>query len=241
MITNENSINKGIKTKNLLIDMLVFGSIWGLLDLLTVTYLVPPCHIQKLCSCAITVVIIGFPLMTMILIKYRKPLMLIGMGIIAALFKLLDFAIITLPFINGHTIYQPVVNPAIAAVTVSITFAVFAGILINRLETNFLLRIITGFVAGFCSVIAFVLTTFYITQTHPFIVDTPMQLLFPLHGPLAAITGSIMLPLGFLLAKYLNEKTFALQTKKPIIYYFSSVLIVAFCVITCALMLVSNT
>jgi len=241
MATRENSVITGIKTKSLLIEMLVFGSIWGLLDLSTVLYLAPVCHIRKLCTCPITVVLIGFPLMTMVLVKYRKPLMMIGMGIIAALFKLLDFAIIPLPVIHGHTIYQPVVNPAIAAITASVTFAVFAGILLNRLEKNILLRIITGLVAGFCSVIAFVLTTFYVTQTHPLIVDTPMQLIFPLHGPLAAIIGSIMLPSGFLLAKYLNKKTFVLQTKKTIIYYFGSGLIIVFSVITYTLMLISNT
>jgi len=241
MISNVNSVNTVGKTKNLLIDMVVIGSIWGLLDVLTVTYLVPVCHIGKLCSCPITVVMIGFPLMTFALIKYRKPLMLIGMGIIAALFKLLDFAIIPLPVINGHTIYQPVVNPAIAAVTASITFAVFAGILLNRLEKNIVPRILVGLVAGFCSIIAFALTSFYITHTHPLIVDTPVQLLCPLHGPLAAIMGSITLPLGFLLAKYLNKKTYILQTKKPVLYYLSSGLIVVISIMTSTFLLISGT
>ncbi|MBC8485145.1 MAG: hypothetical protein H8D45_03785 [Bacteroidetes bacterium] len=161
MTAIENSLGTGRKSAgNILVATLVIGSIWGLLDALTVIYISPLFHIRKLCMCPMTVVIYGFPLMTIAMVKYRKPLMMIGIGVIAALFKLLDFALLPLPVIDGHTIYQPVVNPALAAITVSIIYAVFVGLLVNKLGKNIFSRIIIGAVVGFFSVIAFVYTAF---------------------------------------------------------------------------------
>jgi len=242
MTTIENSLITGRKSAgNILVGMLVIGSIWGLLDAVTVIYISPMFHIRKLCICPITVVIYGFTLMSIALVKYRKPLMMIGIGVIAALFKLLDFAILPLPVIDGYIIYQPVVNPALAAITASIVYAVFAGALLNKLENNVLMRIITGTVAGFLSVVAFVYTAFYITQTPPLIIKTPLQLIYSFHGLATALFGAIFLPLGYWIAIKLNQRTILLQTKKPVLYYFGSGIILVFSIIVSTIILMSGT
>ncbi len=242
MTTIENSLSTGRKSAgNILVGILVIGSIWGLLDAITVIYISPMCHIRKLCLCPISVVIYGFPLMTIALVKYRKPLMMIGIGVIAVLFKLLDFAILPLPVIDGHTIYQPVVNPALAAITVSIVYAVFVSLLLNKLEKNIYFRIVIGAVVGFLSVIAFVYTAFYITQTPPLIVRTPLELLFPFHGQVTALLGAICLPLGYWIAIKLNQRTILLQTKRPVLYYFVSGLILVFSIIASTTILISGS
>lgn len=242
MTAVENSLSTGRKSAgNILAGILVIGSVWGLLDAITVIYISPMCHIRKLCMCPMTVVIYGFPLMTVALVKYRKPLMMIGIGVIAALFKLLDFAILPLPVINGHTIYQPVVNPALAAITVSIVYAVFAGLLLNKLEKKIFSRIIIGAVVGFLSVIAFVYTAFYLTQTPPLIVLTPIELLFPFHGQAAALLGAICLPLGYWIAIKVNQRTILMQTKKPVLYNFVSGFIFVFSVIASTIILISGS
>ncbi|MFH1296704.1 MAG: hypothetical protein ABIJ04_05460 [Bacteroidota bacterium] len=242
MTATENSLNTGRKsTGNILVGILVIGSIWGLLDALTVIYISPMCHIRKLCMCPMTVVIYGFPLMTIAMVKYRKPLMMIGIGVIAALFKLLDFALLSLPVVDGHTIYQPVLNPALAAITVSIVYAVFVGLLVNKLEKNILSRILIGAVVGFLSVIAFVYTAFYVTQTPPLIIQTPLELLFPFHGPATGLLGAICLPLGYWIAIKLTRRTFLLQTKKPVLYYFVSGFIFVFSIISSTIILISGS
>ena len=234
---NNSRLNKVDGIKNILVAMIVIGSLWGLLDAITVIYISPMFHIRKLCLCPITVVIYGFTLMSFALVKYRRPLMLIGIGLIAALFKLLDFAILTLPVINGQTIYQPVVNPALASITVSIVFAVIAGTLVNKLEKNIFMRIITGTVAGFLSVVAFVYSAFYITQTPPLIVKTPFQLIYSFHVIVTAIFGAIFLPFGFWLESRWYGKIIILQTKKMSLYYVGSGVIVMFCILAYTIIL----
>jgi len=75
-------LTESTKIGNMLVGMLVIGSIWGLLDAITVIYISPLFHMRKLCLCPLSVVVYGFTLMSIALVIYRKPLMLIGIGII---------------------------------------------------------------------------------------------------------------------------------------------------------------
>ncbi|GAG98156.1 unnamed protein product [marine sediment metagenome] len=70
IITNQNSLKK------VMVGILVFGSIWGLLDAISVLYIAPFFHIRQLCLCPLTVVIFGFFLMTSKLYEYNK----VGLG-----------------------------------------------------------------------------------------------------------------------------------------------------------------
>jgi len=138
---------------------------------------------------------------------------------VAALFKLLNFAIIPLPIVQGHVVYQPVVNPALAAFTASVVFALVATLLLNRLESSVPIRVGAGVLAGFLGTVAFVYAAFYLTHTHPLIVDTPWQLIAPLHGLAAAALGAIFFPLGYLAGVKLRERAISLRTIKPRFYY----------------------
>ena len=211
--------------------ILVIGSIWGLLDAITVKYISPLFHVRGLCLCPLTVVFLGFLLMSLALVIYKKPMMLIGIGIIAALFKLLNFAVISLPIINGHTVYQPVVNPALASITASLVYALFASFLMNKLENNIYIRIIVGVLAGFLSTAAFIYSAFYITHTPPLIISTTWQMLLPFHGPVAAALGAIFLTTGYWAASKIQLRANFLQIKKPLFYYLGSGAIVIFSVI----------
>lgn len=241
MTATANSLDTGGKSAwNIMAGILVIGSIWGMLDALTVIYVSPAFHIQKLCMCPMTVVIYGFPLMTIAVVKYRKPLLAIGIGLIAAAFKLLDFAILPLPVVNGHTMYQPVVNPALAAITVSIVYAACCGLLLNKFERNTFTRMIFGAVVGFLSVIAFTYTAFYITHTPPLIVQSPAELLFPFHGPATALLGAICLPVGYWIAVKIDQRTILLPTKKPLLYYFVSGSVFVFSILASTIILISG-
>jgi hypothetical protein len=207
----------------IVIGILVFGSIWGLLDAISVGALFS--HVDAflknhdICICPLTGAVFGFFIMAMALAIYKKPAMLVGIGAVAALFKLLNFAIIPLPVVKGHVVYQPVVNPALAAFMASLVFALIAALLLNRLESSVPIRVGAGALAGFLGTVAFVYAAFYLTHTHPLIVDTPWQLIVPLHGPAAAALGAIFCPLGYLAGMKLRERATSLLAARRQFYY----------------------
>jgi hypothetical protein len=224
-------MKRGIKTQiggwsniaPIMIGILVFGSIWGLLDAISVgalfSHIGPALRSNQICICPLTSAVFGFFIMAIALAIYKRPMMLIGIGAVAALFKLLNFAILPLPVIGGNVAYQPVVNPALGAFTASIVFALVAALLLNRLESSVSIRVGAGVVAGFLGTVAFVYAAFYLTHTHPLIVDTPWQFIAPLHGPAAAALGAIFLPLGYLVGMKLRERASSLLTARPRFYY----------------------
>jgi hypothetical protein len=224
-------MKRGVKTQiggrsniaPIVIGILVFGSIWGLLDAISTgalfSHIAPFLHDNQICICPLTGAVFGFFIMAMVLAIYKKPMMLIGIGAVAALFKLLNFAIIPLPVVKGAVVYQPVVNPALGAFMGALVFALVAALLLNRLESSVFIRVGAGAVAGFLGTVAFVYAAFYLTHTHPLIVDTPWQLIAPLHGPAAAALGAIFLPLGYLAGMKLRERAFSLMTARPRFYY----------------------
>ncbi len=221
--------------KSILIGILVFGSIWGLFDAVSVGVLFsgvgPLLNQSKVCICPLTGAIVGFFIMAFALAIYKKPAMLIGIGIVAAAFKLLNFAIVTLPIVKGSVVYQPVVNPALSAFVQSIVFALVAALLLKGLEGRSLLRvgIAAGALAGFLGVVAFVYAAFYVTQTHPLIVNTPWQFIFPLHGPAATGLGAIFLPLGYWAGVKSRQWAVSLPARQPRFYYAGSAVAVALC------------
>jgi hypothetical protein len=207
----------------IVIGILVFGSIWGLLDAISVgalfSHIAPSLRSHQICICPLTVAVFGFFIMAMALAIYKKPAMLIGIGIVAALFKLLNFAILPLPVIEGQVVYQPVVNPALATFMASLVFALGATLLLNRVESSVPIRVGAGALAGFLAAVAFVYAAFYLTHTHPLIVDTPWQFIAPLHGLATAALGAIFFPLGYLAGVKLRESASSLLVTRPRFYY----------------------
>lgn len=234
LISNRTNIGK------MFVGILVFGSIWGLLDAISIIYIAPFFHIRQLCLCPLTVVIFGFFLMTIALIIYKKPIMMFGIGVIAALFKLLNFAILPLPVINGYVAYQPVVNPALAAFITSLTYALLASLLMNKMESNIFIRITAGTLTGFLSVVIFVYTAFYLTNTPPLIVDTPMQFIIPFHGPIAAFLGAVFLPLGYLAGIKFQYRSIFLPDRKQWLYYMVACFVLVSCLGISTLILITG-
>jgi hypothetical protein len=210
----------------IVIGILVFGSIWGLLDAISTgalfAHIAPTLKSHQICICPLTGAVFGFFIMALALAIYKKPAMLIGIGAVAALFKLLNFAIIPLPVVQGNVAYQPVVNPALAAFASSLVFALVATLLLNRLESNVPIRVGAGILAGFLAVVVFVYAAFYVTHTHPLIVDTPWQFIAPLHGLATAALGAIFFPLGYAAGVKLRGRASSLLAARPRFYYLGS-------------------
>jgi hypothetical protein len=144
---------------SVIVGIILFGSIWGLLDAVSTgalfLHIAPFLKSHHICVCALTSATFGGFIMSLALRIYRRPAMLIGIGAVAALFKLLNFAILPLPIVNGQVVYQPVVNPALAAFVVSLIFALIGGLLLNRLEASIPIRVGAGALAGVLGAIFF--------------------------------------------------------------------------------------
>jgi hypothetical protein len=217
-----------------IVGIVLFGSIWGLLDAVSTgalfLHIAPFLKSHHVCVCALTSATFGGFIMALALRIYRRPAMLIGIGAVAALFKLLNFAILPLPIVNGQVVYQPVVNPALAAFVVSLVFALIGGLLLNKLEASITIRVGAGALAGFLGAVAYVYAAFYLTSTHPLIVNTPLQYIIPLHGPASAVLGAIFFPLGYSAAIRVQPRIASLLARKLAFRYGVSAGIVAFCV-----------
>ena len=79
---------------HILIGILVFGSIWGFFEATLGGFL----HMIIFPNKGAIMGGIGVALMASALAIYKKPGMLLGIGIVAASFKLLDVLILSLPF-----------------------------------------------------------------------------------------------------------------------------------------------
>jgi hypothetical protein len=233
MLRKPKTVSESGGILRVVIGILVFGSIWGLLDAVSTgalfLHIAPFLKSHHVCVCALTSATFGGFIMALALRIYRRPAMLIGIGAVAALFKLLNFAILPLPIVNGQVVYQPVVNPALAAFVVSLIFALIGGLLLNRLETSIPIRIGAGALAGFLGAVAYVYAAFYLTHTHPLIVNTPLQYIIPLHGPASAVLGAIFFPLGYSAAIRVQPRITSLLARRPVFRYGVSAGIVVFC------------
>ena len=192
---------------SLVIGILLLGSIWGLLDALSGAALFlragPLLRAHHLCVCPLTAAVFGFFIMALASSVYRSAAMPIGIGAVAALFKLLNFVLLPTPVIDGHVTYQPLVNPALAALAAALVLAPAAAHAPTRHDTG--LRAAAGLSAGFLSAIAFVFAASYLTRTPPLVAGTPWQFLFPVHGPATAILGAVFFPLGHRAGMKLRE------------------------------------
>ena len=101
----------------LIIGILVFGSIWGFLEATLGGFL----HMIVFPNKGAIMAGIGVAIMGSALAIYRKPSMTVGIGIVAAAFKLLDVWLFALPIASIH-----IINPAMAIIFESLAFSLVA-------------------------------------------------------------------------------------------------------------------
>jgi len=232
-------VHKG--SEKIFLAVLIFGSLWGLLDALFasawISRLAPFLFSKHVCTCALTNVFWGFFILTWAYGVYRKPFMLLGIGMIATIFKVLNLIILTLPVINGVTIYQPVINPAIGSLATSMIFTSVAIAFPAFLETNIVIRGIAGATAGLLTLAAFILLSFFVTHTPPLVTSNPIQFMYPIHAPAAVLLGVISLPSGYVFARRVENSGVFLFRKKVWLRYVEASAIFAGCLGVSALAL----
>jgi len=205
---------------HLIIGILVFGSIWGVLEATLGGFL----HMIIFPNKGAIMGGIGVAIMASALAIYRKPSMLLGIGIVAAAFKLLDVWIFALPIASIH-----IVNPAMAIIFESLAFSLVAAFVMNRMAKNAFVSVGVGALVGLVSAIVWVYFAIYVMNAPLYarVVFTAGEFIANQGVAQAAFFG-VFLPLGYLVGEKLAARTFPVLTRRPL-YYATSVAIICLC------------
>ena len=217
---NQNRLGNIPDSVRLLIGILVFGSIWGFLEATLGGFL----HMIIFPNKGAIMSGIGIAIMASALAVYRKPVMLPGIGIVAASFKLLDVWLFALPAASIH-----IINPAMAIVFESLAFGMVAVFLTSKIARNALIGIGVGALVGLTSAIAWVYFAIYVMDAPAYarVVFTAGEYISN-QGVLQAAFAAIFLPFGYRAGEKLLRRAPAALTRRPV-YYAVSVSAVMFC------------
>ena len=145
------------------LGIVALGCIWGFLEAITFGGLLHsywgglfPYH---LCPCFLMAAIFGPFVMGLALAIYKRPSMLIGIGLVAAAFCWL--AVPFLPISVRSTAYGPVVASATAAIMGSLSLALIASFLLKRLKGSFTTHMGVGALSAILASVLFILATAY--------------------------------------------------------------------------------
>jgi len=198
----------------LIIGVLVFGSIWGLLEATLGGFL----HMIIFPSKGAIMSGIGVAIMASALATYKKPAILPGIGIVAASFKLLDVWLFALPAASIH-----IINPAMAIVFESLAFGLVAVFITKKIAKHTFIGIGAGVLVGLMSAIAWVYFAIYVMNAPAYarVVFTAGEFIAN-QGVAQAAFSAIFLPLGYLAGEKLAAITPPVLTRRPIYYAVSA-------------------
>jgi len=209
-----------------IIGILVFGSIWGLLEATLGGFL----NMIVLPNKGAIMGGIGMAIMGTALAIYRKPAMLPGIGIVAASFKWLNSWLLFVPASAVH-----IVNPAMAIFLESLVFSLVVTFLMYRIDKNVYVGAWAAFLAGLISVAAYGYFSVYIMHAPLFermgVSSVPEFIAG--HGVIQAVFFGMLAPLGYLVGKKLAA-TAPVFLRRPLYYYATSAAIICFCLVISA-------
>jgi len=207
----------------LVIGILVFGSIWGLMEA-TLGGALHFVHFPLFLKGAIPGGI-GMAIMAAFVVTYRRPKLVFWIGAIAALFKPLSAVIYFKP------IFDPsVVNPASAILLEALAFTLVVSLLFKGFESSIKMRIGAGVAAGYLSAILYAILASSLGMGNWASMGVTERVAAALtNGTGLAIVGTCLLFLGHLVGTKLRPNFWQLMTVKPKAFYASTIAITAFC------------
>ncbi|MFC1915402.1 hypothetical protein ACFLW4_01740 [Chloroflexota bacterium] len=216
----ESTLGKQRSLVHLIIGILVFGSIWGFLEATLGGFL----HMILFPNKGAIMGGIGVAIMASALAIYRKPGMALGIGIVAASFKLLDVWLFALPIASIH-----IINPAMAIIFESLAFSLVAVLVMNKIARNSFVGVGAGVLAGFISAAAWVYFAIYVMNAPAYarVVFTAGGFIAN-QGVVQAVFFGGFLPLGYLVGKRLEAITFPASMSK-VLYYATSAAVICLC------------
>ena len=145
--------------------------------------------------------------------------MALGIGIVAASFKLLN---VWLLFVPIHAVY--IINPAMAIILESLVFSLVTAVVINKMAENAFFGVGVGFIAGLLSATAYVYFAIYVMGAPLFerMGVNNIGEFIANQGIVQAAFFGILLPLGYLFGKRLEKKASPMLMHKALYYSISA-------------------
>ena len=211
-----------------------FGCIWGFLEAITFGGLLHsywaslfPYH---LCPCFLMAAIFGPLVMGSALAIYKRPSMLIGIGLVAALFCWL--ALPFLPISVRSTTYGPVVASATAAIMGSLSLALVASFLMKRLDKNIPIRMGVGALSAILASTLFILATAY-GLDKPICADLgyarPLPDFLGIGGMVWMVATATLFPVGYSVGIKLRSWLTLKQAERPLVSYAALASVIVLC------------
>ena len=203
------------------IGILVFGSIWGLVE----ATLGGSLHLIHFAYKGAITGGIGMSIMAAFVVMYRRPKLAFCLAVIAALFKPLSAVI------YGQPIFAPfVVNPASAILLEGLAFSLVVSLLFKGFESSIKMRIGAGVAAGYLSFILFgpLASAAGMGNWASLGLAETLSKVFA-DGTALAIAGTSLLLLGYLVSTQLRPKFWQFMTAKPKAFYASTAATIVSC------------
>jgi hypothetical protein len=221
MIKDNNRYGRRQGVVQLIIAVLVFGSLWGFLEATLGGFL----NLIIFPNKGAIMGGIGLAIMGMALAIYQKPAMLPGIGIVAASFK----------WLNSWLLFVPpsavqIINPAMAIILESLACSLVAVFLMNRISKNLFVGTGAGVLVGLVSAIAYVYFAVYVTHSPIFErlgIKSIGEYIMG-NGVVQAVFFGVFLPLGYLVGEKLAAAISSVLVRRPL-YYAASAAIICFC------------
>jgi hypothetical protein len=215
-----------------LIGILVFGSIWGLVE----ATLGGALHLAHFAYKGAVTGGIAMAIMGAFVVMYRRPKLVFWLGVIAALFKPLS------PLIYGQPVFSPfVVNPASAILLEGLAFTLAVSLLFKGFESSIKARVAAGISAGYLSAILYAILASAVGMGRWASWGMTERVTAALtDGTALAIAGTALLLLAYLVSIKVRPNFWQFMTLKPKTFYASTVAITAFCWIGAAVAFASG-
>jgi hypothetical protein len=191
---------------HLVIGILVFGSIWGLLEVALGGGL----QVANFPYRAGLLTGIGIAIMGMALVIYKKPAMLIGIGLVTALVKLLAVPIL-------HISIMCKANSCIAVFTEAVALSLVAFSLRSEMGKSVHARMGTGALAAIVASVGFYFVGMQVAPCKYLLSFTPGGFIIT-EGLIWAAFSAILLPLGYLAGEKLVGKASPALIRRSVYY-----------------------
>ncbi len=206
---------------HVVIGILVFGSVWGLVE----ATLGGALHLIHFAYKGAITAGIGMSIMATFVVVYRRPKLVFFIAAIAAMFKPLS------ALIYGQPVFAPfVVNPASAILLEGLAFSLVVSLLYKGFESSIKTRIGVGVAAGYLSIVLYgviasaagmgIWASWGLAERASSVLA---------NGTGLAIVGTSLLLLGHLVSIRLRPKFWQFSDLKPRAFYASTIAITAFC------------
>ncbi len=204
-----------------IIGILVFGSIWGLVE----ATLGGALHLAHFAYKGALTGGIAMALMGAFVVMYRRPRLVFWLAVVAALFKPLS------ALIYGQPVFSPfVVNPASAILLEGLAFTLVVSLLFKGFESSVKMRIGVGVSAGYLSAILYAILASAVGMGRWASWGMTERVTAALtDGTALAIAGTALLLLGYVASAKVRPNFWQFMTAKPRAFYASTIAITAFC------------